>query len=97
MGGGAMRTACGVLTPCCSQIGKVLSSRSRITRGFTGLSSGASECFGVRTCLRSVDLNAVRRAPCDSQRTAVIASIERSDVCRLRFSVWQPVWVDCEC
>ncbi|KAG0554067.1 hypothetical protein KC19_12G059800 [Ceratodon purpureus] len=74
-----MKTACGVLTPCCSQIGKVLSSRSRVTRGFTGLSSGTSECFGVRTCLRSVDLNAIRRAPCNPQRTAVIASIEHSE------------------
>lgn len=67
------------MTPFCSQLGKPSRSRSRFKGGFTSLSSGASGCFGVPTSLRSLDLNAVRRAPCDFWRAAIIASVERSD------------------
>lgn len=70
-----MRIACGVLTPCCSQLGDAVSTRGRSARGFTGLSWGATECFGMRTSLRSVDLNAVYH----SQQISLIASAEHFD------------------
>lgn len=87
--GAAMRTACGVLTPCSSvlgQVARVSHSRSRISRDVTGLASGSSQCFGMRKFLRSVDVNSsFTRAPLNSQRTTVIASMEHSEVCCLRF------------
>lgn len=82
-----MATTCGFewtsLTSCCSQLGEVSSSRSRSTGSFAGLSSGSSECFGVRTSLRIVDRNAIRRVPCCSHRPATAASVEHSEVCHL--------------